>query len=241
MVLVTLFLGSQTSLGSSCRYLARCKQEQVGASSIREPAGNSFKFTDPTTPCPRTLARALSLRAFSNFPPCSFSAEQLHSMLSSYGRNNLQTAFPDHHPLKSPSATPPNPLTTLLSTHFSPSSLLSPGVTNHIRSAPSPSSNESSFPYHPNSFVSFQNSLKLKKKKQRTTKIGPDGIPLKRKSRDGSTTYLWEFLLKLLQVFILLQIASAFLCMKNNYSQIITINEFMNMNSTLYAGCPKRV
>jgi len=126
-------------------------------------------------------------------------AEQLHSMLSSYGRNNLQTAFPDHHPLKSPSATPPNPLTTLLSTHFSPSSLLSPGVTNHIRSAPSPSSNESSFPYHPNSFVSFQNSLKLKKKKQRTTKIGPDGIPLKRKSRDGSTTYLWEFLLKLLQ------------------------------------------
>ena len=128
---------------------------------------------------------------------------------------------------------------TLLSTHFSPSSLLSPGVTNHIRSAPSPSSNESSFPYHPNSFVSFQNSLKLKKKKQRTTKIGPDGIPLKRKSRDGSTTYLWEFLLKLLQVFILLQ--NAFLCMKNNYSQIIRINEFMNMNSTFKTGCPKRV
>jgi len=37
------------------------------------------------------------------------------------------------------------------------------------------------------------------KKKARKPKIGPDGIPMKRKSREGTTTYLWEFLLKLLQ------------------------------------------
>ena len=52
--------------------------------------------------------------------------------------------------------------------------------------------------HHPHSFQSFQTSLKLKKK-ARKQKVGPDGIPLKRKSREGTTTYLWEFLLKLLQ------------------------------------------
>lgn len=47
--------------------------------------------------------------------------------------------------------------------------------------------------------ASFQTNLKMKKKIHRKPKLGPDGIPLKRKSREGTTTYLWEFLLKLLQ------------------------------------------
>ena len=122
-------------------------------------------------------------------------------MLSSYGRSNLSTPFSDRHSLQSSTTPTSNPITTLLSTHFPPASLLPPGVTSasptredHSRDHPSP------YPYHPAAFASYQNSLKLKKKKQRTTKIGPDGIPLKRKSREGSTTYLWEFLLKLLQV-----------------------------------------
>ena len=45
----------------------------------------------------------------------------------------------------------------------------------------------------------MQTSLKQLKKKARKPKLGPDGIPMKRKSREGTTTYLWEFLLKLLQ------------------------------------------
>ena len=58
--------------------------------------------------------------------------------------------------------------------------------------------------YHPANTVTFpgsyQTQLKRPKKKPRSPKMGPDGIPCKRKSREGTTTYLWEFLLKLLQV-----------------------------------------
>jgi len=58
--------------------------------------------------------------------------------------------------------------------------------------------------------VSFQNSISIRKKKPGnspggpvrtpvTTKLTPEGQPMKRRSREGTTTYLWEFLLKLLQ------------------------------------------
>ena len=50
-------------------------------------------------------------------------------------------------------------------------------------------------------FPGYQTQLKRPKKKPRSPKMGPDGIPCKRKSREGTTTYLWEFLLKLLQVW----------------------------------------
>ena len=117
-------------------------------------------------------------------------------MLSSYGRSNLPP-FSDRHSLQPAPA--PAALTSLLSSHFSsPASILPPAMT-HLPHASSPP-REDPFQFHPAAFASYQNSLKLKKKKPRSTKIGPDGIPLKRKSREGTTTYLWEFLLKLLQV-----------------------------------------
>merc|ERR1719300_1036415 len=101
-------------------------------------------------------------------------------------------------PITIPSSpTPPPPPPPLLSPHFASSPLLPPGI-NHLAHSRSPSRDDP-FQYHPAAFASYQNSLKLKKKKPRSTKIGPDGIPMKRKSREGTTTYLWEFLLKLLQ------------------------------------------
>ena len=140
-----------------------------------------------------------------------FAAEQLHSMLSSYGRSSLPPPFSDRRPsLQSAAApaAPGHPITSLLAARFPAASILpvQPGALPGLVASRLPSSSptrdpEPQFPaYHPAAFASYQNSLKLKKKKQRTTKIGPDGIPLKRKSREGSTTYLWEFLLKLLQV-----------------------------------------
>ena len=153
-------------------------------------AGNIFKFTDPTS-----LSRPLRAGGWRSFLISRLlSAETLHSMLSSYGRNNLPSPFSDRHSLQSASS----PISSLLSSHFTSPSLLPTTMTR--LSSSSPTRDEPPFPYHPAAFASYQNSMKLKKKKQRTTKIGPDGIPLKRKSREGSTTYLWEFLLKLLQV-----------------------------------------
>merc|ERR1711953_771993 len=87
-------------------------------------------------------------------------AEQLHSMLSSYGRNNLPPPFADRHSLQSSSS----PISSLLSSHFSPPSLLPPAMTR-LSSSSSPPRDETPFPYHPAAFASYQNSLKLKKKK----------------------------------------------------------------------------
>ena len=165
--------------------------------------------------CSRERARPESACAHFLISLVLVAAEQLQSMLSSYGRHSLPPAFqPDRNsfqsaPSQASSSLSSHALSTLLSTHFSSAAaaasiLPRPGP---LTSAPSPgqdlSPDQPQFPgapYHPAAFASYQNSLKLKKKKHRTTKIGPDGIPLKRKSREGGTTYLWEFLLKLLQV-----------------------------------------
>ena len=157
--------------------------------------------------CSRERARPESACAHFLISLVLVAAEQLQSMLSSYGRHSLPPAFqPDRNsfqsaPSSASSGLSPHTLSSLLTSHFSSASILP--RPQSLTSNQETETNQPQFPtspYHPAAFASYQNSLKLKKKKHRTTKIGPDGIPLKRKSREGGTTYLWEFLLKLLQV-----------------------------------------
>lgn len=79
-----------------------------------------------------------------------------------------------------------------------------PSLFSHLHNHGSPGTPaDDPYSYHqsaPVNFPAYNSALKRPKKKPRSPKMGPDGIPCKRKSREGTTTYLWEFLLKLLQV-----------------------------------------
>jgi len=154
----------------------------------------------------------------SHFPRTSV-ADHLHSLWTtpSSGSNNstFTTPSPPDHGTGAPGS--PN-----LHSLFTSSPLLAatiPGVAAaaaaaHFQSLPpppppgphgasarlhSPGSAEAElYTGQPGSYPPFGSFHQLKKK-ARKPKIGPDGIPMKRKSREGTTTYLWEFLLKLLQ------------------------------------------
>ena len=118
--------------------------------------------------------------------PYSRSSSGGDQMPSMFGYGNHANAYSDHQ--SSGGSLPSIP-------SLFPS--LPPGIT-HLHSHSGSPTTEDMF-YNPASFASYQNSLKRPKKKMRSPKIGPDGVPCKRKSREGTTTYLWEFLLKLLQ------------------------------------------
>lgn len=138
-----------------------------------------------------------------NAGPMTAVQEHLHSMFSNYGRNNLSQFTSDQHSLQ-PSSTTNHGLPVPSPVSPFPSSALLPSALSSRIPLRTPSEDSPPFPsYHPAAFAYYQNSLKMKKKKVRTgslaTKVGPDGVPCKRKSREGTTTYLWEFLLKLLQ------------------------------------------
>ena len=98
-----------------------------------------------------------------------------------FGYSNSPHSYSDGHSIQSPTGNVP-PIPSLFPSNMS----LPP---------------DDPYSYHQTGgFPPYQTSLKRPKKKARSPKIGPDGVPCKRKSREGTTTYLWEFLLKLLQV-----------------------------------------
>ena len=85
-----------------------------------------------------------------------------------------------------------------------------PSLFSHLHGSPGPGpgtpDTDPYSSYHQSAqtvnFPQYQTALKRPKKKPRSPKMDANGIPCKRKSREGTTTYLWEFLLKLLQVRI---------------------------------------
>lgn len=155
-------------------------------------------------------------RQQSHFPRTSV-ADHLQSLWTpSGGSSTFTTPSPPDHGMGTPGS--PN-----LHSLFSSSPLLAasiPGVAAaaaaaHLQSLPPPpppgpssqggqrlsspgSTEQDIYGGQAGSYPPFGSFHQLKKK-ARKPKIGPDGIPMKRKSREGTTTYLWEFLLKLLQ------------------------------------------
>lgn len=153
-------------------------------------------------------------RQQSHFPRTTSVADHLQSLWTPSSGTFTTPSPPDHVTMSSSSGSPN------LHSLFSSSPLLAatiPGVAAaaaaaHLQSLPpppppgpqtsrlhSPGSAEADIYGGQNGSYPPFGSFHQLKKKARKPKIGPDGIPMKRKSREGTTTYLWEFLLKLLQ------------------------------------------